>query len=265
MTSMFKSSRGRLHSLAPALVSGASVAAGFALWALASRWQASPLFPSPAQAADALWTMAASGELVRDILISLRRIAIGFVLGCLVGVPLGLMMGLSRLARAILDPVVQFLRFVPPIAWLIPAIMWFGIGETSKALIIFYMTVFLVLVNTMAGVASIPRNQVRAAENYGLSRLQLFALVTFPATLSFSIAGARIALGNSFAAVVGAELIAAEAGLGYRIVESGKWMAMNEMFAAMLVLGTFGLLADRGVRLATDRLLARYVPGSHAR
>ena len=141
----------------------------------------------------------------------------------------------------------------------------FSQTAVSKALIIFYMTVFLVLVNTMAGVASIPRNQVRAAENYGLSRLQLFALVTFPATLSFSIAGARIALGNSFAAVVGAELIAAEAGLGYRIVESGKWMAMNEMFAAMLVLGTFGLLADRGVRLATDRLLARYVPGSHAR
>jgi NitT/TauT family transport system permease protein len=171
-------------------------------------------------------------------------------------------MGLSRFARAVLDPVVQFLRFVPPIAWLIPAIMWFGIGELSKVLIIFYMTVFLVLVNTMAGVASIPVNQIRTAENYGLTRTQLFALVIFPATLSYSVAGARIALGNSFAAVVGAELIAADAGLGYRIVESGKWMAMNEMFAAIVVLGALGLLADRGVRFATTRLLGRYLPAS---
>jgi NitT/TauT family transport system permease protein len=143
--------------------------------------------------------------------------------------------------------------------------MWFGIGEASKVLIIFYMTVFLVLLNTMAGVAAIPKNQIRAAENFGVSRPQLFTLVVFPSTLSYSIAGARIALGNSFAAVVGAELIAADAGLGYRIVESGKWMAMNDMFAAIVVLGLFGLLADRGVRLATARFLGRYVPkGDHA-
>lgn len=242
-----------------------SVGAGLLLWTLASASLDSMLFPSPLQALTAFWHMLANGELVTDVAVSVRRIVIGFALGCVIGIPLGLMMGLSPVVRALCDPVVQLLRFVPPIAWLIPAIMWFGIGEASKVLVIFYMTVFLVLLNTMAGVAAIPKNQIRAAENYGVSRRQLFALVVFPSTLSYSIAGARIALGNSFAAVVGAELIAADSGLGYRIVESGKWMAMNDMFAAIFVLGVFGLLADRGVRLVTGRFLARYMPtGNHA-
>jgi len=135
------------------LVSGLSVAVGVVAWALASRALDSQLFPSPKAILDAALDMTRNGTLFADIAVSLRRIGIGFALGCLVGIPLGLAMGLFRFARARFDPIVQFLRFVPPIAWLIPAIMWFGIGETSKVLIIFYMTVFLVLLNTMAGVS----------------------------------------------------------------------------------------------------------------
>lgn len=236
-----------------------SVVVGVVVWALASRALDSPLFPSPLRIAQALIESIGNGMLLADIAVSVRRIAIGFVLGCLVGVPLGLAMGLFPLVRAFCDPVVQFLRFVPPIAWLIPAIMWFGIGETSKIAIIFYMTVFLVLLNTMTGVAAIPRNQLRSAENYGVSGWQLFAWIVFPATLSYSVAGARIAMGNSFAAVVGAELIAADAGLGYRIVDSGQWMAMDQMFAAMLVLGVLGIAADRLARALSTRFLRHYV------
>jgi NitT/TauT family transport system permease protein len=242
------------------LVTSLSVATGIVAWALASRRLDSPLFPSPLALVEAVVEMARNGTLLADIGVSLRRIALGFALGCLVGIPLGLAMGLFRFVRALCDPIVQFLRFVPPIAWLIPAIMWFGIGETSKVLIIFYMTVFLVLLNTMAGVAALRRNHVRSAENYGVTRWQLFAWVVFPATMAYSVAGARIALGNSFAAVVGAELIAADAGLGYRIVESGKWMAMGDMFAAMLVLGVLGIAADRVVRAVTARFLRQYLP-----
>jgi NitT/TauT family transport system permease protein len=244
---------------APLVLTPLALLAGVAVWMIASRSLDSPLFPSPAATAHAVLEMLRNGVLLADLAVSLRRIAVGFVLGCAVGIPLGLAMGLFPLARALCDPVVQFLRFVPPIAWLIPAIMWFGIGETSKVLIIFYMTVFLVLLNTMSGVAAIPRNQLRAAENYGLNGWQLFAWVVFPATMSYSLAGARIAMGNSFAAVVGAELIAADAGLGYRIVESGKWMAMDEMFAGMLTLGVLGIVADRLVRALTARSLRRYL------
>jgi NitT/TauT family transport system permease protein len=249
----------RAASRSALLVTTLSIAAGVIGWALASRWLDSPLFPSPLQIAESLVDMVRNGTLAADVAVSLRRIAIGFALGCLVGIPLGLAMGLFRFARALCEPVVQFLRFVPPIAWLIPAIMWFGIGETSKVLIIFYMTVFLVLLNTMAGVAALRRNHLRSAQNYGVGRWQLFAWVVLPATMSYSVAGARIALGNSFAAVVGAELIAADSGLGYRIVESGKWMAMSDMFAAMLVLGLLGIAPDRIVRAVTGRFLHQYL------
>lgn len=254
----------RLRSLVRAndalLITTLSVVVGITTWAVASSASDSPLFPSPVHILEAVIEMVRNGTLIGDIVISLKRIAIGFLLGCVVGIPLGLAMGLFKVVRAACDPVVQFLRFVPPIAWLIPAIMWFGIGETSKVLIIFYMTVFLVLLNTMAGVAALRRNQLRAAENYEVNRWQLFAWVVLPATMSYSVAGARIALGNSFAAVVGAELIAADSGLGYRIVESGKWMAMNEMFAAMLILGLFGIAADRIVNALTRRFLHHYLP-----
>lgn len=250
----------------PFVITTASVLVGVIAWAVASKIYDTPLFPSPVQILEALWEMMRNGSLFTDIGVSARRIAIGFLLGCVIGIPLGLAMGLFRFARAACDPIVQFLRFVPPIAWLIPAIMWFGIGETSKVLIIFYMTVFLVLLNTMAGVSDLRRNHLRAAQNYELNRWQLFAWVVFPATLPYSVAGARIALGNSFAAVVGAELLAADSGLGYRIVESGKWMAMSEMFAAMLVLGLLGIAADRLVGLAADKYLQTYLNGkSHAR
>lgn len=259
-TSPLHSVRGLVRAYHAALLTLVSVSIGLLAWVVASQRYDSPLFPSPLDVVRSLIDMARSGTLVADIAVSLKRIAIGFALGCIVGVPLGLAMGLFRFARALFDPVVQFLRFVPPIAWLIPAILWFGIGETSKVLIIFYMTVFLVLLNTMAGVSQLKLNQVRSAHNYGLSRWQMFAWVVFPATMPWSVAGARIALGNSFAAVVGAELIAADSGLGYRIVESGKWMAMSDMFAAMLVLGILGLVADRVVRAVTARFLHQYLP-----
>lgn len=242
------------------MITTVSVAAGVAIWALASHLLASPLLPSPLDVLRAGLEMVRNGTFLADVAVSLQRIALGFLIGCAVGIPLGLAMGLFRFAQALFDPVVQFLRFVPPVAWLIPAIMWFGIGETSKVLIIFYMTVFLVLLNTMAGVAQVKRNHLRAAQNYAVSRWQLFAWVVFPATMSYSVTGARIALGNSFAAVVGAELIAADSGLGYRIIESGKWMAMSDMFAAMLILGLLGIAADRIVRGLTSRFFHQYLP-----
>lgn len=241
-----------------AIIAG-SILAGIAIWAIASHGLHSPLFPSPLAIVRAGAGMLLDGTLAKDAAVSLQRIAIGFGFGCAVGIPLGLAMGLYRPVHVIFDPYVQFLRFVPPIAWLIPAIMWFGIGEVSKILIIFDMTVFLVLLNTIAGVAAVRRNHVRSALCFGASRWQIFAWVIFPATMPYIVAGARIAMGNSFAAVVGAELIAANAGLGYLIVDSGTWLAMDSMFAAMLTLAVLGIVADLLFRSLTGRLLRPYL------
>lgn len=245
-----------------AVIVTASVLAGIGVWTAASDALHSVLFPSPLAILISEFQLIRSGELVHDTIVSLLRIAAGFIAGCAVGIPVGLAMGLFPIARIFLDPIVQFLRFVPPIAWLIPAIMWFGIGETSKIIIVFYMTVFLVLLNTMAGVAAVKKNLLRAARNFGLGPWQMFTWIIFPATMSYIIAGARIAMGNSFAAVVGAELIAANAGLGYLIVDSGQWTAMGNMFAAMLTLGVLGIATDKMFALACSRYLARYLQGS---
>jgi NitT/TauT family transport system permease protein len=237
-----------------------SLVAVAVVWQVAStRFVVSILFPTPLKTLAAWLAMLREGLLPHHVWVSLGRIAAGFAAGTLAGVPVGLAMGLFRPALVFLDPYVQFFRFVPPIAWIIPAILWFGIGETSKIFLIFYTTVFLVLLNTMAGVAAVPANQLRAARCFGASPRQLFLWVTLPATMPHVLTGMRIAMGNSFAAVVGAEFIAAESGLGWLITESGVWMATDRMFAAMLTLGGLGMLGDRLFREATRRWAARYL------
>lgn len=244
-------------------ISSASVAAFFLLWQLAStQWTASVLFPGPLATVRAAVAMVDEGVLPLHVRVSLGRIAVGFALGVAVGVPLGLAIGLFRPVRIFFEPYIQFFRFVPAIAWLIPAILWFGIGEASKIFLIFYMTVFLVLLNTMAGVVSVPRNQIRAAQCFGASGWQLYAWVVFPATMPFIVAGMRLAMGNSFAAVVGAELIAAEQGLGFLITDSWQWMAADRMFAGMLTLGILGVLADLLFQALTKLFARRYLMGS---
>jgi NitT/TauT family transport system permease protein len=238
----------------------ASLVAIVVLWQVAStQWVVSILFPTPVKTLAAWVAMVREGVLPHHIGVSLGRIALGFLLGTLIGVPVGLAMGLFRPVLVVLEPYLQFFRFVPPIAWIIPAILWFGIGETSKIFLIVYTTVFLVLLNTMAGVANVPRNQLRAARCFGARRWQLFLWVTLPATMPYVLTGMRIAMGNSFAAVVGAEFIAAEAGLGWLITESGVWMATDRMFAGMLTLGLLGILGDRLFRGLTDRWASRYL------
>jgi NitT/TauT family transport system permease protein len=240
--------------------SAASVVAVVVLWQVASTsWVPSILFPTPLQTLHGWVAMVREGVLLYDVRVSLGRIAIGFLLGTLIGVPLGLAMGLFRPIAVVLEPYVQFFRFVPPVAWIIPAILWFGIGETSKIFLIFYTTVFLVLLNTMAGVAAVARNQIRSARCFGASHWQLFLWVSFPATMPYVLTGMRLGMGNSFAAVVGAEFIAAQAGLGFVIIESGTWMATDRMFAGMLTLGLLGILADQLFRALSRRWASRYL------
>lgn len=251
-----------------ALVSRSDVLAGSAvsvlavalLWQVAStRWVPSILFPTPLQTLQAWAAMLREGVLLGHVGVSLGRIAIGFAMGTLIGVPIGLGMGLFRPVSVVLEPYVQFFRFVPPVAWIIPAILWFGIGETSKIFLIFYTTVFLVLLNTMAGVAMVARNQIRSARCFGASHRQLFLWVSLPATMPYVLTGMRLGMGNSFAAVVGAEFIAAQSGLGFLIIDSGTWMATDRMFAGMLTLGLLGLLADQLFRAVAGRWALRYL------
>jgi NitT/TauT family transport system permease protein len=204
--------------------------------------------------------MLESGELFEHINISMQRILAGFLIGSAIAAPAGLLMGSIPIVRAIFDPYVQFFRFVPSLAWLTPVVIWFGIGETSKVLIIVYTTIFIVLINTMVGVAHIAPNKLRAAACLGATPFKAFIFVTLPATLPFILTGMRLAMGNSFATVVSAEMIAADSGLGYLIFNSRLWMATDKIFIGIVCLGALGLTTDRLFRYLIVRFAHQYGP-----
>ena len=238
-----------------------SIAGMIVLWHLVSTMFFKPqFFPSPAIVFTAGLEMVQSRELFEHIAISLQRILTGFVLGSALAAPLGLLMGSIRTVRVIFDPYTQFFRFVPSIAWLTPVVLWFGIGEVSKVLIIIYTTTFIVLINTMVGVANIAPNKLRAAACLGATPVKAFFHVTLPATLPFILTGMRLAMGNSFATVVAAEMIAADTGLGYLIFNSRLWMATDKIFIGIVCLGALGLLTDRFFRYMIVRFAHQYGP-----
>ena len=243
------------------LIYVASIIGMVVLWhVVATTFFKPQFFPGPLLVLATGEEMVASGELFEHISISLQRILLGFLIGSAIAAPAGLIMGSVRTVRAIFDPYAQFFRFVPSLAWLTPVVLWFGIGEISKVLIIIYTTVFIVLINTMVGVAHIPPNKLRAAACLGATPFKAFAHVTLPATLPFILTGMRLAMGNSFATVVAAEMIAADSGLGYLIFNSRLWMATDKIFIGIVCLGTLGLITDRFFRYLVVRFAHQYGP-----
>ena len=201
-----------------------------------------------------------SGELFEHINISLQRILAGFLIGSAIAAPAGLLMGSIRNRAAIFDPYTQFFRFVPSIAWLTPVVLWFGIGEISKVLIIVYTTIFIVLINTMVGRRPHRAEQAARRRLPRSNPFKAFIHVTLPATLPFILTGMRLAMGNSFATVVSAEMIAADSGLGYLIFNSRLWMATDRIFIGIVCLGALGLITDRFFRYLIVRFAHQYGP-----
>ena len=244
-----------------ALGYAASIATVLALWQYGSSQAITPLlFPSPLSTWRTAAQLLDEGRLLTDVAASLSRIAAGFAIGSALGVGLGVFMGSFRAVRLLLEPYVQFFRSLPALAWIPAAMVWLGTGEESKVALLVYTTVFVIALNTMIGIAGVPLNQLRAARCFGASRWQLFYLIKAPATVSYMLTGMRLAMGNCFATIVAAELLAPKAGLGYLIFSSRSWMQTEFAFVGILILGVLGLLVDRVFDAATTRMLARYLP-----
>ncbi len=220
-----------------------------ALWELAVRVSGTTLLPGPVEVAKALVELAGQGVLLKYIVASLYRTSWGFGLAVLVGLPLGLLVGWFRPLSEALNPLIQILRPISPIAWIPLAILWFGIADAAPIFLIFLASVFPITVAASAAVHGIPRIYLRAARNFGARGWRLWALVIFPACLPQIITSLRIALGVAWLVVVAAEMIAVNSGLGYLIIDArnaGK--RYDLVVAGMLMIGVIGLVLDTLIR-----------------
>ncbi|TXU81241.1 taurine ABC transporter permease TauC [Klebsiella aerogenes] len=229
-------------------------------WAVTALQLISPLFlPSPWQVLQKLLTIAGpqgfmDATLWQHLAASLTRIAIALVLAAIVGVPVGIAMGLSPTVRGILDPLIELYRPVPPLAWLPLVIIWFGIGETPKILLI-YLAIFApVVMSTLAGVKSVQQVRVRAAQSLGASRAQVLWLVILPGALPEILTGLRIGLGVGWATLVAAELIAATRGLGFMVQSAGEFLATDVVLAGIAVIAIIAFVLELGLRALQRRL-----------
>ena len=219
----------------------------------------SVIFPTPWQVVTATNELIQDGTLWEHIFASLYRVGSGFLLAVLFAVPLGLWMGWVKPAYTTLNPLFQILRPISPIAWIPIAILWFGVGNASPIFLIFISSVFPMIVQTTAGVHTIERRYLRAAENFGVSRYRLFTRVVIPAVLPQIIVGMRIGIGVAWLVVVAAEMIALHSGLGYLIMDSrNAGNRYDLVIAAMIIIGLIGLLLDGAMRLLEGLKLVRW-------
>ena len=250
-----KAAARRLRSTALTLL---TLAIGVGVWEAVAWWYGPALAASPMETLRAGVELAKDGTLGAAVLASTGRILSGWGLGVLVGAPVGILMGRVTTIRRLLDPYIEFFRFIPPIAFVTLAIVWFGIGETSKIVLIFYTSVFIVTINTIAGVLAIDESKLRAAASLGASRRQVLTAIVLPATVPHIVTGARLAMGNSFLTIVSAEIVAADTGIGALIWQSRNYGRVDWIFLGIIVLGLLGFTCDRLIRIVAGRLLRRY-------
>ncbi len=219
----------------------------------------SAIFPTPWQVVTATMELVRDGTLWGHIGASLMRVGIGFGLAVLFAVPLGLWMGWVGGAYTTLNPVFQILRPISPIAWIPIAILWFGVGNASPVFLIFISSVFPMVVQTTAGVHTIEKRFLRAADNFGVSRYTLFTRVIIPAVLPQVIVGMPIGLGVAWLVVVAAEMIALRSGLGYLIIDSrNAGNRYDLVISGMIIIGLIGLSLDGAMRLLEGLRVVRW-------
>jgi NitT/TauT family transport system permease protein len=220
------------------------------MWDLAVAMTGTTIFPSPADVVRGIATLASRGLLWSYIRDSLVRVAVGYVLAVLLGVPLGMILGwYTEIGRAV-NPLIQMLRPISPLAWMPLAVIWFGVSNTAPIFLIFLASLFPVVVATMNGVRNVPPMYLQAGRNFGLTTPQLIRRVVFPAVLPRILVSLRIAFGVAWLVLVAAEMIAVDSGLGYLIIDArnaGK--RYDLVVGGMLLIGLIGLALDSLLRL----------------
>lgn len=198
--------------------------------------------------------MIRTGQLPADLGISIGRVIKGFLLSAVIGILLGSTMGMSKTMDALLLPFITTIRQIPMIAWIPLIILWAGIGEASKVIIIVIAAVFPILVNTMSGITGTPQGFVEVARLYKLGKWQTFTKVFLPHALPQMLVGLKLGLGVSWMAVVASELIAAASGIGYRMNEARSLMRSDKVIVCMIVIGIVGIVMDKVISVMFEKI-----------
>jgi ABC-type nitrate/sulfonate/bicarbonate transport system permease component len=232
-----------------------------ALWSLAgglveATRPFNPLFlPAPWVVIGALLELARKGQLWVHVAATLERVAVGFAAGAVLALALGLLAGQIRVVRNVVEPVIELLRPIPPLAMLPLFIVWVGIGEASKVGFITYATFFPMFVTTVHGVTQIDGRLLRAAQSLGARPRHLFLRVILPAALPDVLTGLRLGVALSFFVIVISEFVGAESGLGYLINDGRNFFLVPQMLGAAVLLGLLGYAGNSLVRLLERRVL----------
>lgn len=216
---------------------------------------AASVIPPPQTVLTALGGQLLTGALFDHVASSLARSMLGYAVAAAVGIPLGLLMGTSSVARGLLQAPVELLRPVSSIAWIPLAILWFGIGLTSVVFVTFIVCVFIILLNTVAGVMEVQADMVKAARTLGAGRRVVFQKVVVPSALPAILLGLRVALSGAWGGVVVAEMIASQNGVGYMIHHAQITFQPALVIGGMFVIGVVGYLLNRGFLVVERRLV----------
>ncbi|HEU4521722.1 MAG TPA: ABC transporter permease [Thermoanaerobaculia bacterium] len=218
-------------------------------WDVAVRWTGAPLVPTPWQALRGIGELAWRGLLLKYVVASLFRVTWGYLLAVVIAIPFGIAVGMSPRMQATINPLLQVLRPISPLAWIPIAILWFGVGDLSAVFLIFLASFFPLAVTAMVAVQDVDPVHVRAGTNFGMSRRQLVLHVVLPAVVPQLIVGMRIALGIAWLVVVAAEMIAVNSGLGFLIVDArNAGNRYDLVVAGMLLIGAIGIALDLVMR-----------------
>lgn len=217
------------------------------IWYVICKLEIVPAYqlPSPGAVFASFKEEIAAGRLFNDIVASLWRVTVGFVISAVLGIPLGLWLGQHVNARKALVPILNFFRFLSPLAWIPFAILWFHIGDKPAVFLLFMATFFPLVLSTMSAVASIPSIYFRVAKDYNYKGLELLTKVTFPAVLPQIITAMRVSYGIAWVVIVASEMVGCQDGLGYGIWDARNGLRLDTAVCYMIVIGLLGMAMDR--------------------
>ena len=229
---------------------GWSVVTGFG-------WVTPSLLPTPWDVLATMYHLLQNGVLIEHMLSSLKRVILGFLVAFSIALPIGLVMGLWESFRKAVDPVIELLRPIPPIAIIPLGILWFGIGEFSKVFIIAYAAFFPIALNVVGGIRQVDSIHIKAAQTLGANPMQIFYYVTLRSAIPNIIIGMRSGISMAFISLVAAELIASNSGLGFLIQEARYVFKTDEVMVGMITIGLLGFFINR-ILIELEKYLIRW-------